>query len=58
MACGSCGGRKSDTEYEVTFRDGSKKRVATAGEARIAARSDTTEGNRVPTFKAVPKIAN
>lgn len=58
MACGSCGGRRNaNTEYEVTLRDGSKVRVATAGEARILARSDTTKGDRAPTSRVVPKIA-
>lgn len=43
MACGSCGGgKRSNMEYEVTFRDGSTQRFATAGEARPAARADTS----------------
>lgn len=54
---GCCGsGRRSTTEYEVTFRDGSSKRVPTAGEARILARTDTTVGSKAPTIKVVPKI--
>jgi hypothetical protein len=58
MACGSCGsGRRNNTEYEVTLRDGTTKRVASIAEARILAGSDTTVGSRSHTIKAVPKIA-
>lgn len=40
---GCCGkGKQSNMEYEVTFKDGSTKRFATAGEARPAARADTS----------------
>lgn len=43
MACGSCGGsRPSNTEYLVTLRDGTERRVATASEARIVIGQDTT----------------
>lgn len=55
MACGSCGGRKSATDYEVTFRDGSKRIVHSISEARIAAQTDTTEGSRSATFRSVPR---
>lgn len=55
---GCCGaGRRSNTEYEVTFRDGSTERVATAGEARIKARMDTTVGSKQPMIRLVSKIA-
>ena len=56
MACGSCGGRKRvSQEFEVTYRDGSTGRFATAGEARIAAAKDTTTGRPSPTVRAVTK---
>lgn len=42
-------------EFEVTFRDGSRARFATSGEARIAAAKDQTSGRPSPTVKAVPK---
>jgi hypothetical protein len=54
---GCCGNKKANSEYEVTFRDGTKKRFATVGEARTAARLDTTEGARSPLVRAVAKIA-
>lgn len=38
---GCCGsGKRSNMEYEVTFKDGTTRRFATAGEARPAARGD------------------
>lgn len=54
-----CCGQKAGPgmEYEVTFRDGSTRRVPTAGEARIVARMDTTQGNKAPTIRPVAKIA-
>lgn len=52
---GCCGAQRSNTEYEVTFRDGSTKRYATMGQARIAAGLDETSGSKAPTVKAVPK---
>lgn len=57
MACGACGSKRSNVEYLVTLRDGSERRVATAGEARIIARGDVTVGSKSPTIKPVPKIA-
>lgn len=40
---GCCGNKRAaNTEYEVTFRDGSTARVATLLEARVAASADTT----------------
>ena len=54
--CGSCGGRKRvSQEFEVTFRDGSTSRFATAGEARIAAAKDASVGRPSPTVRAVAK---
>lgn len=53
---GCCGNRAPQTDYEVTMRDGTVKRVSTLGEARILARSDVSEGTRPsPTIKAVSK---
>jgi hypothetical protein len=53
-----CGGRKTaDKEVEVTFRDGSKRRVASLAEARLVRATDDTTGNHVQTWRWVPKIA-
>jgi hypothetical protein len=52
---GCCGAQRSNTEYEVTFRDGSTKRFDTMVQARIAAGLDETAGSKSPTVKAVPK---
>lgn len=57
MGCG-CGGRKSTTDYEVTFRDGSRKTVRSISEARIAVQTDTSQGSRSATFKAVPRTTS
>ena len=56
MACGGCGGRKSNTEYEVTFRDGSTVRVASMPEVRMKIATDDSPGSRAPSFRVVPKI--
>ena len=43
MIMGCCGNRKSaNTEYEVTFRDGTTTRVATVQEARIVGAQDSS----------------
>jgi hypothetical protein len=55
---GCCGAQKSNTEYEVTFRDGTTGRYATMGQARIAAGLDETKGAKAPTVKAVPKTVS
>lgn len=52
---GCCGAQKSNTEYEVTFRDGSTGRFATMGQARIAAGLDESQGAKAATVRAVPK---
>lgn len=44
-------------EYEVTLRDGSKKRVATLADVRIAIHTDTTQGDYKHQHRSVPKIA-
>jgi hypothetical protein len=56
MACGACGGKRPETEYEVTFRDGSKKRVSSLQEVRIELARDTTVG-RAQSYKAVNKAS-
>lgn len=57
MACGSCGSRaqKANWEWEATFRDGSSKRFATKGEARMAVAMSDAEGAKAPMVRAVPK---
>lgn len=59
MACGSCGGKKQNVDYEVTFRDGSTKVVDSLPAVRMAINSDTSvdpDGRRkVPTYKPVPR---
>lgn len=57
MGCG-CAGRKSTTDYEVTMRDGSKRVVKSLSEARIAVQTDTSQGSRSATFRAVPRTSN
>jgi len=57
MACGSCGGKRANTEYEVTFRDGSTTRVKSMAEVRLKIAADTTVGSRAPSHRVVPKIA-
>lgn len=52
---GCCGAQRSNTEYEVTFRDGTVKRFDTMVQARIAVAADDSPGSKVPTVKAVPK---
>lgn len=52
---GCCGAQRSNTEYQVTFRDGSTERFETMAQARIAANLDETVGSKSPTVKAVPK---
>lgn len=39
---GCCGNRSAATEWQVTFRDGSKKTVKTVAEARILRAQDTS----------------
>jgi len=55
MACGACGSkRQANSEYEITFRDGSpSRRVATMSEARVLL-SQSKQGG---TYKMVPKLA-
>jgi len=55
MACGSCGGRKANTEYEVTLRDGSTKRAGTMAEVRLLINTDTTSGSFKHMHRVVPK---
>lgn len=57
MACGSCGGSRARTDYEVTFRDGSKNVFGTVAEARMAVAADTSTGLRSATYRAVPKTS-
>jgi hypothetical protein len=52
---GCCGAQRSNTEYEVTFRDGRVERYATMVQARVAAAADDSPGSKSPTVKAVPK---
>lgn len=59
---GCCGaGKRSNMEYEVTFKDGTTRRFATAGEARPAARADTssdpTGRRKAATIRTVLKSA-
>lgn len=61
MACGSCGGaKKANTEYEVTFKDGSVRRVASMADARVLRAQDTTTDpngvRRATSIKVVPKL--
>ena len=57
---GCCGSRNTASDWEVTFRDGSKTRFKTLQEARIAAGKDQTvdpNGRRkYPAMKQVPKL--
>lgn len=52
---GCCGAQRSNTEYEVTYRDGRVERFATMVQARIAAGADDSTGSKAATVKAVPK---
>lgn len=53
-----CGGRKAaNTEFEVTFRDGSKKRVGSMQEVRMVLATDDTVGSNRQMHRVVPKIA-
>ena len=61
MACGSCGGKRHSTAYEVTLRDGTVVTKDASGtpltmaSARIVARADTTTGPRPSaTVRAIP----
>jgi hypothetical protein len=57
MACGSCGSRarQANWEWEATFRDGSKGRFATKGEARMAVAMSDAQGSTAPMVRAVAK---
>jgi hypothetical protein len=57
MACGSCGSRaqRANWEWEATFRDGSSKRFATKGEARMAIAVSDAQGGQAPMVRAVAK---
>lgn len=47
MPCGSCGGKRRDVEYVVTFADGSPQRTfASHAEARIAA-AQSAKGGKI-----------
>lgn len=57
MACGSCGARKAkqdNSEYLITYRDGSTERVPTSMEAR---RKLATTDKGGGTHRLVPKLA-
>lgn len=54
MACGSCGGRKSaNSEYLITYKDGTQERAATLGEARLKLAKSPGGGTK----QLVPKLA-
>ena len=54
MACGACGGRKpANTEYLLTYRDGTQERVATLGEARLKLARSAGGGTK----QLVPKLS-
>lgn len=57
MACGSCGGKKANTDYEVTMKDGTVKVVASMAEVRILRAQDTSVGRPATTVRAVPRKA-
>jgi len=50
-----CGGKKANTEYEVTFRDGRTVRVQSMAEVRMRIATDDSTGSAAPSFKVVPK---
>lgn len=57
MACGSCGGKKANTDYEVTMKDGTVKVVGSMAEVRILRAQDTSVGRPATTVRAVPRKA-
>lgn len=57
MACGSCGGKKANTDYEVTMKDGTVKVVQSMAEVRILKAQDTSVGRPATTVRAVPRKA-
>jgi len=57
MACGSCGSKRQNVNYEVSLPDGTKTVVSTQAEARILIQANVTAGKPAGTFRAVPKIA-
>jgi hypothetical protein len=61
MAC--CGKGRANTDYEVTFGDGSKKVFSSMAEVRIAiakynAESPELVKRRASTYKPVPRTAS
>lgn len=55
MACGACGGRAANTEYEVTLPDGSKEIVPDLPSVRLLRAQHQAPGVRALTYRAVPK---
>lgn len=56
MACGSCGSKRQNLEYEVSLPDGTKTVVSTQAEARILAQVNVTPGKPAPTIRAIKKV--
>ncbi|HKY44536.1 MAG TPA: hypothetical protein VJM50_15715 [Pyrinomonadaceae bacterium] len=55
MACGSCGGKRQNVEYEVTYRDGSTDTFDSLQKVRIAMAKDTSTGRPSPSYRMVQK---
>jgi len=52
---GCCGSQQAQVDWEVTFKDGSKKIVSTMPEARIELGKDQSTGRPHGSMRAVPR---